>query len=114
MKNPNINLINNKNRRGLIYSISIGALSSKGKYILILEPGSILAKENTLIELYNIISNGNIDILEFNLLINNQDIINNNSLIIYKCHLFKSDINLETIKDNKKYINLDQQKDFFC
>jgi glycosyltransferase involved in cell wall biosynthesis len=110
-KNPNINLINNKNNRGLLYSISIGALSSKGKYILILEPGSTLAKENTLIELYNIISNEKLDILEFNLLINNQDIINKNSLILYRCLHFKSKLNLEKIKYNKNYPKIDQQKE---
>ena len=110
-ENPNINLINNKNKKGLIYSISIGVLSSKGKYILILEPSNTLAKQNTLDELYNIISNGNIDILEFNLLINNQDSINKNSLVLYKCHHFKSEINLEIIKHNKNYKNIDQQKD---
>jgi hypothetical protein len=36
--------------------------------------------------------------VEFNLLINNKVIINNNSLILYKWHHFKSEINLETIK----------------
>ena len=110
-ENPNINLINNKNSRGLLYSISVGALSSKGKYILILEPGSTLAKENTLIELYNIISNEKLDILEFNLLINNQDIINKNSLILYRCLHFKSKLNLEKIKYNKNYPKIDQQKE---
>ena len=110
-ENPNINLINNKNEKGLIYSISIGVLSSKGKYILILEPSNTLAKQNTLDELYNIISIGNIDILEFNLLISNQDFINKNSLVLYKCHHFKSEINLEIIKYNKYYKNIDQQKD---
>jgi hypothetical protein len=84
-ENPNINVINNKNKKGLIYSISIGVLSSKGKYILILEPS--------------------------NTLINNQDSINKNSLVLYKCHHFKSEINLEAIKYNKNYKNIDQQKD---
>jgi hypothetical protein len=97
-ENPNINLINNKSKKGLIYSISIGVLSSKGKYILILEPSNTLVKQNVLNELYNIISNGNIDILEFNLLINNKETINKNSLMLYKCYHFKSEINLETIK----------------
>jgi hypothetical protein len=31
-ENPNINLINNKNKKGFVYSISVGVLSSKGKY----------------------------------------------------------------------------------
>jgi glycosyltransferase involved in cell wall biosynthesis len=110
-ENPNINLINNKNKKGLIYSISIGVLSSIGKYILILEPSNTLAKQNILNELYNIISNGHIDILEFNLLINYQKTINKNGLILYKCNHFKSELNLKTIKYNKNYISIDQQKD---
>ena len=110
-KNQNINLINNKNKKGLIYSISVGVLSSRGKYILILEPSNTLAKQNTLNELYNGISDGNIDILEFNLLINNQENIYNNSLILYKCHHYKSNINLDAITYNKDFLNIDIKKD---
>ena len=51
--NKNIKLINNKIKKGIIYSISLGVLSSKGKYILILEPSNTLSKKNTLNELYN-------------------------------------------------------------
>ena len=107
----NIHLIYNKKEKGLLNSISKGILSSKGKYILILEPSNTLAKQNTLNELYNIIIEGNIDILEFNLLINTQKIINKNSLNLYKCHHLKSDLNLESIKYNKNYFDIDQQKE---
>ena len=111
-KNPNIHLINNKKKKGLIYSISKGVLSSKGKYILILEPSNTLANQNILNKLYRIISKGKIDILEFNLLINYQKTIKKkNRFILYKCKHFKSDINLKAIKYNKNYINIDQQKD---
>ena len=110
-ENPNINLIINKDQKGIVYTIALGVLSAKGKYILILEPSNTFAQQNTLDKLYNIISDGNIDILEFNLLINNQEIINNYNLILYKCRHFKSEINLDIIKYNEKYINLDQQKD---
>ena len=105
-KYANLHLINNKKEKGLINSISSGVLSSKGKYILILEPSNTLVKQNTLNELYNIINDGSIDILEFNLLIDTQNIINKNSLNLYKCHHFKSDFNLEIIKYNKNYINI--------
>ena len=107
----NIHLINNKKEIGLINSISFGVLSSKGKYILILEPSNTLVKQNILNELYNVINDGNTDILEFNLLTNTKEIINKNSLNLYKCHHFKSDLNLEIIKYNKKYINIDQKKE---
>ena len=107
----NIHLIYNKKEKGLLNSISKGILSSKGKYILILEPSNTLVKQNILNELYNIIIEGNIDILEFNLLINTQKIINKNSLNLYKCHHLKSDLNLESIKYNKNYFDIDQQKE---
>ena len=110
-RNPNINIINNKNKKGILYGISIGVLSSKGKYILILEPSNILTKQNILKDLYKIISDRNIDILEFNLLINTQENINSNNLIIYKCSHFKSEINLDIIKYNKNYLSIDQNKD---
>ena len=110
-ENPNINLIINKDQKGIVYTISLGVLSAKGRYILILEPSNTLAQQNTLDKLYKIISDGNIDILEFNLLINNQETINNYNLILYKCRHFKSEINLDIIKYNERYINLDQQKD---
>jgi len=108
---PNIHLIYNKKEKGLLNSISKGILSSKGKYILILEPSNTLVKQNTLNELYNIIIEENIDILEFNLLVNKQKIINKNNLNLYKCHHFISDLNLEIIKYNKNYIDIDQQKE---
>jgi len=107
----NIHLIYNKKEKGLINSISLGVLSSKGKYILILEPSNTLIKQNTLNELYNIIIGNNIDILEFNLLIDSQKKINKNNLNLYKCQHIKSDLNLEIIKYNKNYINIDQQKE---
>ena len=110
-ENPNIILINNENKKGLVYSISVGVLSSKGKYILILEQSNTFAKSNTLNELYNFISDRKIDILEFNLLINYHENINTNSLVLNKCPHFKSQINLDKIKYNKHYINIDQQKD---
>ena len=110
-ENPNINIINNKNKKGILYAISVGVLSSKGKYILILEPSNILTKQNILNDLYNLVSDGNTDILEFNLLINNQETINSNKLILYKCSHFKSEINLDMIKYNKNDLNIDQHKD---
>ena len=110
-ENPNINILNNKNKKGMLYAISIGVLSSKGKYILILEPSNILTKYNILNDLFNLISDENADILEFNILINNQETINSNNLIIYKCSHFKSEINLDKIKYNKNDLSIDQHKD---
>ena len=108
---PNIKLINNKKRKGFIYSISKGILASKGKYIIILESSYTLAKENSLNSIYNSAISNNIDILEFNILINLKENFYKNSLCIYKCPHFKSQVNLREIKYNQDYIGIDQQKD---
>lgn len=107
----NIKIIKNKENKGLIYSYSIGVLNSNGEYILLLEPGYTLAKENVLLFLYNKAKYYNLDILEFNLLISEHDNINSNGLSLYKCPHFKLDQNLKIIKINQKYKDLEQKKD---
>lgn len=107
----NIKLINNRKIKGFIYSISIGILNSKGLYIMILKPTYILAKKDILNKLYSlIIKNKNIDILEFNILIRKEN-DKYNSFNIYKCQHFKSQINLNEIKYNKNYTEIDIHKD---
>jgi glycosyltransferase involved in cell wall biosynthesis len=106
-----IKLIDNKEIRGLIYSISIGIISCKGNYILFLQPGYTLSNEKILNELYELITNNNLDILEFDLLINKNDNINYNNLNIYKCSHMKSYINLDSIKYNKLNKEIDQEKE---
>ena len=96
--------------KGLIYSISKGILKSKGNYILFLLPTYLLFNENVLNELYNKIIKTNLDILEFDLLIQN-DIIDNRSPSNYKCSHIKKTINLESIKYNKDYKNIDQENE---
>ena len=108
---PNIKIINNNKQKGLYYSYSIGILYSKGDYIIILNSGFSLAKNNILSELYMNLINDEIDLLEFKLLINNNDVISNNSLSLYRCSHFKSEINLSKIKYNKNYKELDEQKE---
>ena len=58
-----IKLINNKSYKGILYSISIGVIKSKGKYILFLQSGYILFKENVLNEIYFKMNNNDLDIL---------------------------------------------------
>ena len=112
----NIRLINNENNevRGYIYSISKGVLSSKGKYILVLESSYTFAKKTSLDEIYTEIIKENNDILEFNLLINSRPNITNTSLSLYKCPHMKSDIKLQEIKYNIKYKEIDHQKDLLA
>jgi hypothetical protein len=106
-----IKLIDNKDIKGLINSISISVLKCKGNYILILQPGYTLPNENILDEFYELITKNNLDILEFDLLINKNDNINYNNLNIYKCSHMQSNIDLDSIKYNKLNKEIDQEKE---
>ena len=107
----NIKLINNKEEKGLYYSYSEGITYSNGVYILTLESGITLAKSSVLNDIYNNLINDEIDILEFNILVNYNEVIQNNSLSLYRCKHFKSEIDLSKIKYNKNYKELDQEKE---
>ena len=110
----NIKLINNNNKKGYIYSVSLGVLLSKGQFILILESSYTLAKEITLNEIYNEIIYNDTDILEFDMLINNHQNISKNSLSIYKCPHYKSEINLTKIQFYEDCKGIDIQKDLLA
>ena len=49
--------------------------------------------------------------MEFNLLLNHYEDIRNNSLNLYRCTHFKSGINSDFYKYNKKYKEIDQEKE---
>ena len=78
----------------------IGVLSAKGKYILIIKSGETLAKKSILKKIYKEAIINNLDILEFDLLINNNNEINKNSFYLYKCRHIKSELNLTILKYN--------------
>ena len=107
---PNLKYINNFCRRGLFYSFYNGIIQSKGQYIITIKSGYSFATDKTLYELDNNISN-DIDILEFNLLVNEGDYINHNSLNLYRCTHFDSKINLDSYKFNNRYKEIDQEKE---
>ena len=108
IKNNNkiITILDNKTTKGLIYSISIGVLKSKGNYILFLQSTYLLFQDNILNKLYNILLNNNLDILEFDLIIKNDHYSKK-----YICSHIKSSLNLNAIKYNKLYKDLDQEND---
>ena len=106
-----IKLIYNKTIKGIIYSISISVLKSIGQYILYLQSGYILFKENSLNDIYIKSFNSNLDILEFNIFINNNFYLNSQSLSLYKCQHIKSNLNLNLLKYNKLYKEIDQEKE---
>ena len=110
-KYNNIVIINNLNQKGIMYSYTIGVLASKGDYILNFQPGYTLSKKNILENIYNIAVDMKIDILEFNLLINKDIVINENSYNLVKCGHFQSILNTSQIKYNKNYKEIDHEKE---
>ena len=101
-----------ENRKiNVLYSISIGIMNSKGKYILLLQSGYTLFKDKILEELNYISINNSQDIIEFNLLINESENIKYQNLYIYKCIHIKSSINTDSIKYNKLNREIDQGKE---
>ena len=116
----NIQLISYPDKKGLLYSYSEAILKSNGEYILTIKSGYTLSTNDVLSNLTEYIynnTNDEIDIFEFNLLINTKEYIENNSLIFYKCQHFESEVELEiesentSLKYNKDYKNFDQEKE---
>ena len=64
-KDHRIKLIKNKKNMGILYSRSIGALNSNGKYIFCLDNDDIFYDENLFDNIFNIAESKNFDIVEF-------------------------------------------------
>ena len=108
----NIKFFCNNKTKGNLYSYSFGVLKAEGEYVLILKSGETLARNKVLNELsYKIHQKKGYDILEFNLLINNKDDIQENSFLLYRCEHIKSQINFDSFKYNKQSKGLDQEKE---
>ena len=98
-----IKLIDNKVKRGILYSISKGVMLAKGNYLIIFDPNCFFVKNNTFQNIYNEIKKSEVDILEFNL----YKILPNNYIFLYKCQHFESRFNLTLIKYNMEFNNID-------
>jgi glycosyltransferase involved in cell wall biosynthesis len=107
----NIKIFQNEEAKGILSSFLFGVLESEGEFFLFLKSGETLATEKVLFNLYNKIKNSSYDILEFNLLVNNNDLIKANSLRMYRCQHIKSLINYDSFKYNRNYKELDQEED---
>ena len=107
----NIKLLSNENEVGILFLYYKGVLQSKGEFILVIESGETLAKKSTLSYMYNKTINNNIDVLEFDLLINDSKELKKNSLRLYQCKHLRSKISLESFKYNKNYREIDQEKE---
>ena len=64
-EDPRIKIINNKKNMGILYSRSIGALSSKGKYIFPLDDDDMFLDKDVFSTILNKANEGNYDIVEF-------------------------------------------------
>ena len=79
-KDKRVKIIKNQNNRGVIYSRSIGVLSSKGKFIFTLDNDDIFLNNDIFYKMTEIGNNGNFDIVEFKAISNkilNDDLLNN-------------------------------------
>lgn len=110
-KYKNILILNNLNQKGIMYSFAIGALASKGKYIMNFQSGYTFAKSEFLQRIYKLANDKHIDVLEFNLLINKDDYIKENSFNLYKCFHFNTSLNTNIIKYNENYKEIDLNKE---
>ena len=107
----NIKIICNNFTKGILTSFINGALNAKGDYLLFLNVGETLAKNDILNKLYYKMKNNTYEILEFNILINNIESIKENSLKLYICKHMDSQFNFSSFKYNKNYDGLDQEKE---
>jgi hypothetical protein len=65
-KDERIEIISNKMKMGILYSRSIGALSSKGKYIFTMDGDDMYLSKDVLFSITKIALRSNIDIIIFN------------------------------------------------
>ena len=65
-KDSRIKIINNQNNMGILYSRSIGVLSSKGKYIYCLDNDDLFYDRFLFNNIYDTAENKDYDIVEFN------------------------------------------------
>lgn len=70
-----IRIIRNKVNRGPLFSKSIAALNSRGKYTLLLDSDDLFVNENLFNICYNEAKNNNIDIIEFSGFENNNKLL---------------------------------------
>ena len=102
-----IKLIDNKVKKGSLLSITNGVMSSKGKYLIILDEKCFFLVNNALETIFEEIEKKELDILEFAL----YRIFPNNFMNLYKCKHFSSQFNLTQIKYNRDYRDIDINKD---
>ena len=106
-----IKIIKNKKNMGILYSRSIGALSSKGKYIFSLDNDDMFLDFDVFSTITNIAEEGNFDVIEFKGVMSRyaRDIINTNIYDIWYSKeksnfvLFQPELGDYTLKPTNEY-----------
>ena len=106
----NIKLINNKIKKGSLFSILKGIFISKGQYFMVLEENCFFLNDDSIKNIYEVIIKEDLDVIEFNLykLLKNKDDI---YIQLYKCEHFLSIFNFTEIKFNLNFREIDIQKE---
>ena len=107
VKYKNIELIDNKFKKGAMFSISKGVMNAKGKYLMILDEKSFFLENNVFKIIYEEMEEKELDILEFDL----YKTFANNYMNLYKCNHFSSQFNLSQIKYNLEFKGIDINKE---
>ena len=98
-----IKLINNKYKKGKLYSIYKGVSIAKGKYLLILNQNCFFLRYDAFKNINEEIIKEDADIIEIDLYI----ILQSNYMNLYKCKHFASSFNVNSIKYNLEFNDLD-------
>ena len=102
-----IKLVNNKNKKGIIYSIVNGVKIARGKYLMILNQNCFFLREDSLKSIHDEIIKNDADIFEFDL----YTIFPNNFINLYKCKHSQTNFVLNPIKYNLDFNEIDIKKD---
>ena len=105
-----IKLIDNKIKKGFLFSISKAVMSSKGKYLMIFEPNCFFHNNNFFQSIHEEIKKNDSDIFEFNL----YKILGNNFISLYRCQHYVSQFNLTKIKYNSNFHEIDIKYDLLA
>ena len=82
-RDPRINLYQNKETKGTLYSKSIGVTYSKGKYVLVSDQDDLYTQEVAFSTMYYQLEKDNLDILGFGSIFTKNHHINNNTGVYF-------------------------------
>ena len=102
-----IKLVNNKYKKGIIYSIVNGVKIARGKYLMILNQNCFFLREDSLKIIHDEIIKNDADIFEFDL----YTIFPNNFINLYKCKHSQTNFVFNPIKYNLDFNEIDIKKD---